>query len=173
MWLCPDIHRLYGGAIAVQQGIGVGKGPQHAVRGFAGALGLLAAKIVKPAAGMGVNQGQCARLLLQGPDKGDEQAVLHDISAVTGMEGVAIIHWNSEPWQLHNSLNWPGDGSSLVIVSLYRLAVTKSYSAYRRRIGGLLVPAACLQHVNERPLSGPPHLSLSGRLWVNRRCHVQ
>ncbi|GGD65505.1 hypothetical protein GCM10010990_13750 [Croceicoccus mobilis] len=70
----------------------VGKGPDHALRGLAGALGLICVKIVEAAAGMGVDQGQCARLLLQGPDKSDQQAMLHDVGAVSSVEGVAIIH---------------------------------------------------------------------------------
>ncbi|GAA0746269.1 hypothetical protein GCM10009075_31640 [Sphingomonas trueperi] len=64
----------------------------HALGGLAGALGLFAAEVVEPAAGMGVDQGQRTLLLLQRPDKGDQQAVLHDIGTVAGMEGVAIIH---------------------------------------------------------------------------------
>ena len=54
--------------------------------------GLLAAKVVEPAAGMGVDQGQRALFLLQGPDESDQQAMLHDIGAVAGMEGMAIVH---------------------------------------------------------------------------------
>ena len=53
---------------------------------------LLAFKVVQPAAGMGVDQGQRALFELQGPHKGDQQAVLHDIGAVASMEGMAIIH---------------------------------------------------------------------------------
>ena len=41
---------------------------------------------------MGVDQGQGAFFLLQRPDKGDQQAVFHDIGAIASMEGMAIIH---------------------------------------------------------------------------------
>jgi hypothetical protein len=34
--------------------------------------------------------------LLQGAHKGDQQAVLHDIGAIARMEGMAIIHCDSE-----------------------------------------------------------------------------
>jgi hypothetical protein len=46
---------------------------------------------------MGVDQGQRARFLLQGPHKGDQKAVLNDIGAVASMEGMAIIHCDSNP----------------------------------------------------------------------------
>ena len=87
MCLGPDIYRLYDGAVVVQQGARVGKSPLHALRGLAGALGILPIKVVKPAAGMGVDQGQRALFLLQGPHEGDQQAVLDDIGAIAGMEG--------------------------------------------------------------------------------------
>ncbi|MCY1171930.1 hypothetical protein D9M73_120550 [compost metagenome] len=96
MRLGPDIHRLHGGAIIVQHGVRVGKGAQHALQGFAGAPGIRAAKIIQTAAGMGVDQRQRARFLLQGPHQRDQQAVLHDVGAVAGMEGMAIIHGESK-----------------------------------------------------------------------------
>ena len=102
MRLGPHIHRLYGGAIVVQQRIRVREGPQHALRGFAGALGLIAVEVVEPATGMGVDQGQRTLFELQGSDESDQKAMLHDIGAVASMEGMAIIHWNpnsaDRPW---------------------------------------------------------------------------
>jgi hypothetical protein len=44
---------------------------------------------------MSVDQGQRTLFLLQGPHKRDQQAVLYDIGAIAGMEGMAIIHCNS------------------------------------------------------------------------------
>jgi hypothetical protein len=43
---------------------------------------------------MGVDQGQRTLFVLQGLHKSNQQAVLHDIGAVAGMEGMAIIHCN-------------------------------------------------------------------------------
>ncbi len=95
--LRSGVHRLHGGAIGVQQRIGIGKGPHDALRRFAGALRLLAAEIIDPASRMGIDQGQRALFLLQGPDQRDQQAVLHDVGAVAGMEGMAIIHGDPIP----------------------------------------------------------------------------
>ena len=91
--LGPGIHRLYGGAVVVQQAVRIGKGPQHALCSLTSAPRVLAAKVVQPATGMGVDQGQRALFLLQGPHEGDQQAVLYDIGAVASMEGMAIIHF--------------------------------------------------------------------------------
>ncbi|GLK42880.1 hypothetical protein GCM10017612_07970 [Novosphingobium resinovorum] len=66
------------------------------MRGLAGALSFVTAKIVQPATGMGIDQSQRARLLLQGPHQGDEEAVFDDIGAIAGMEGMAIIHCGSK-----------------------------------------------------------------------------
>ena len=62
------------------------------VLGESASSGLLALKVVQPAAGVGVNQGQRALFALQGADEGDQQAMLHDIGAVAGMEGMTVIH---------------------------------------------------------------------------------
>jgi hypothetical protein len=59
---------------------------------IAGALGIVAVKVIQPAAGVGVDQGQRAFFLLQGAHEGNQQAVLHDIGAVASVEGMAIIH---------------------------------------------------------------------------------
>ena len=95
--MIPVIHRCNGGMIVSQQGVRIGKGAQHALRCLAGALGIGAAKVIKSAAGVRVDQGQRRLLLLQGAHQGDQQAVLHDIGAIAGMEGVAIIHSVSKP----------------------------------------------------------------------------
>ena len=121
--------------IVVQEGVAVGKGPQHAVRGFPGPLGLPAAKIVEPASGVGVDQGQRARLLLQGANQANQQAMLHDIGAVAVMERITIIHCNSGPYRLDYASNRPGCRSSQVMLSLYRLAAAVSFEACHRRVG--------------------------------------
>ena len=92
VWLGRDIHRLYGATIVVQHRVLIGKGPQHAVRGFASALGIITEQVVQPAAGMGVDQGQRGLFLLQGLYQRNQQAVLDHIGAVARMEGMAIIH---------------------------------------------------------------------------------